>query len=1411
MNQGVLKQLFLLLLLAICSYTNSYASHVFGGELEASCTGNGNYHFRLTIYVDCGRISEFSTADFDVYDVNHSFVKTIYLNSVIMDTLPVKQNACATTVGGTCVGRAVLEGDDVLPPIVGGYTLSFGFCCRNSNISNISNPGGTTMFYTLKLPGSELVNSCNNAPVFSSLPPSEICTNMPLEVDFSATDADGDLLKYRLVSPYGDVNGSTSYSNPLPKVTFASGYSGTDPLGANISIDSLTGKISGVPNKVGLFVIGVVVEEYRAGKLIGTKIRDFTYTVVACKPAMSVNNPVVSTCANMPVQFDYTFGGQLKPGTTPHWNFGDPASGANNTSNIKNPTHQYPGLGTYYAAVDMKDFCGNTLRDTVRVDIVETRATVNDPGDKCKGDAVALTSSDASCSMMTWYSDSTSTTPIHTGCTYNFTMPDSTCIYFEPYADPATYTVGANGYQTWGTDLTNSATFDALLPLVIEGFTLNGDQYWSGCTPFTASFSITQGATVICGPVTKTVGCDGTNATIITGLNFAVPKGTGYTLKVTGATLKPTTGFSPVNKIGVINFTSSGPFYNIKMHSDQKCAKRDKFCIKSKCPCPDTTLKFPAPICSNSNFDLNTLKTTTTSPGTWSIVSSPAGSKPATLSGSIFNAGKNGDGGQYTIMYTADGGPYPMCADSNVRTITINTRDTANISPNQGPFCLSDGVQTLKLESISSAGSWSGNGITNASTGTFDPAVATVGSHVISYTTNGICSVTDTQTIVVVAQKISNIITADTSVCRNANKFKIRTSANTTAGGTWLCTTPSVIDASGNFDATKGSAGSTYKIYYALQGATLACSAIDSVSITLLSIDTAKITLNQGPFCIASGVQTLQLESISHSGTWSGTGITNAANGSFDPNIAGTGLKVISFTTDGSCKVVDTVQITVVGKKNANITTADTTVCQNSTAFNIRLSSNSSSGGTWFNGLTPATNNYNPTTVGSSKIYYAVQGLGLACSAVDSVTITVNANADASLQTPTITNFCPGDNGITIVQNEHPATGVWWSVPAGAVNSSGFFNPANASLGATKVYYGISGMCGDSNFVTLTLHPKKDPTITPFGPLCESAKIHSMKSKDAGVWSIDGVASNGTFLAKNYTPGMHQVILSINDFCPVADTITVEVKKIPSTNFTADTLGGCVPLQVEFTDLSDSNALSSYWYVMQGSKIMDSTVVSDVANFQFDNPGCYNIVLKNNYAYGCSSSYQLPNQVCTDNPPIANFDFLDLPKNIQDPTVNMDNKSLFANSYVWHMPEGTPSTSTLVDAYTRYAATQLDTFLVTLLASNQWCSDSITKALIIHDVFGVYVPNAFTPNNDGKNETFYPTGRNIVGEHYQFMVFNRWGELIYETNTPLAAWNGKRNNMMEDCQIDTYVWKLIILNTFTNKKEEMVGTVTLVR
>jgi gliding motility-associated-like protein len=94
----------------------------------------------------------------------------------------------------------------------------------------------------------------------------------------------------------------------------------------------------------------------------------------------------------------------------------------------------------------------------------------------------------------------------------------------------------------------------------------------------------------------------------------------------------------------------------------------------------------------------------------------------------------------------------------------------------------------------------------------------------------------------------------------------------------------------------------------------------------------------------------------------------------------------------------------------------------------------------------------------------------------------------------------------------------------------------------------------------------------------------------------------------------------------------------------------------------------------------------------------------------------------------------------------------------------------------------------------------------------LFVPNAFTPNDDGRNEIFYVEGVNVYD--FELWIFDRWGEVIYHSLDMKEGWNGKRNNNMQDAQIDVYVWK--VKYRFWEDREnnkplrEEVGTVTLV-
>jgi gliding motility-associated-like protein len=89
----------------------------------------------------------------------------------------------------------------------------------------------------------------------------------------------------------------------------------------------------------------------------------------------------------------------------------------------------------------------------------------------------------------------------------------------------------------------------------------------------------------------------------------------------------------------------------------------------------------------------------------------------------------------------------------------------------------------------------------------------------------------------------------------------------------------------------------------------------------------------------------------------------------------------------------------------------------------------------------------------------------------------------------------------------------------------------------------------------------------------------------------------------------------------------------------------------------------------------------------------------------------------------------------------------------------------------------------------------------------IYVPNTFTPDNNGDNDYFFPKGGNIV--EYEMMIFNRWGELIFESDNFNDRWDGTYANGLP-CPDGTYVWKIIYEDVMGNR-EEIVGHVNLLR
>lgn len=119
-------------------------------------------------------------------------------------------------------------------------------------------------------------------------------------------------------------------------------------------------------------------------------------------------------------------------------------------------------------------------------------------------------------------------------------------------------------------------------------------------------------------------------------------------------------------------------------------------------------------------------------------------------------------------------------------------------------------------------------------------------------------------------------------------------------------------------------------------------------------------------------------------------------------------------------------------------------------------------------------------------------------------------------------------------------------------------------------------------------------------------------------------------------------------------------------------------------------------------------------------------------------------------------------------------------------------------------------YTVKLLATNTalGCSDSIRKTLTVLDFCLIEVPTAFTPNNDGLNDYFRPHNA-LKADRYDFKVYNRWGQLVFQSNNWQEQWDGRINGVLQTTGV--YVWMLSYTHRDTKQPVFKKGTVTLIR
>lgn len=390
--------------LGLFSAMESSATHIVGGELTYQHVRDDIYIIRVTLRRDCllgSPEAEFdnpaSVTIFSADGARATWIQglqpygntssnagpngeyftngQLFLPFQESDTLnQFIRSDCGFEGTQVCVHETTYLGLLRLPFRSTGYILAYQRCCRNETIGNIEDPLETGSTYWTHITGDALTNQ-NSSPRFIQWPDVYICTDKPLMFDHSATDVDGDSLVYRLVLPYAGGGRAPSLNKPqpienfpFPQVEWRPPFNLDNLMGGvPLQVHSQTGALTATPNLVGQYLIGVVVEEYREGKLLGIIRRDFQYNVRICsQPPLAQFSTSETNCDGLTVEFyneslaanDFT------------WNFDFPNTDTSFNSKEENPIFTFPQSGVYnvrLTSVRGSDLCLDTITKEVFV------------------------------------------------------------------------------------------------------------------------------------------------------------------------------------------------------------------------------------------------------------------------------------------------------------------------------------------------------------------------------------------------------------------------------------------------------------------------------------------------------------------------------------------------------------------------------------------------------------------------------------------------------------------------------------------------------------------------------------------------------------------------------------------------------------------------------------------------------------------------------------------------------------------------------------------------------------------------------------------------------------------------------------------------------------------------------------
>ncbi|MFN4249307.1 MAG: PKD domain-containing protein [Flavipsychrobacter sp.] len=395
--------------------------------------------------------------------------------------------------------------------------------------------------------------------------------------------------------------------------------------------------------------------------------------------------------------------------------------------------------------------------------------------------------------------------------------------------------------------------------------------------------------------------------------------------------------------------------------------------------------------------------------------------------------------------------------------------------------------------------------------------------------------------------------------------------------------------------------------------------------------------------------------------------------------------------------------------------------------------------------------------------------------------------------------FTDQSNGINI-----------WNWNFGDGGTSNIDNPTHtypASSGTYNVKLVVSnGTCADSVTKQIVLnHPLVADFDMSVDSICQGKLVTFTNNSSATpatlptyFWDFkDGNTSdqyNVTHTFLNY--GVYNIEMTITDYlgCKKTATKTLVVDSLGSANFLSDSVI-CAGESIKFLgDYSTIGGTYAEWNFGDGHVIKDKFTIEHA----YDNPGTYLVQLTANYRICPDTTYD-------QNVYVKPYPTIDLGKDTSlcpdgNPFIIKDMINASTAGVRWHWNTETKDTGSYINVHHpgKYAVTvDLD-------------GCSATDTIEVKKNCYIDIPNVFTPNGDGYNDYFLP--RQLLSRSvtkFSMTIFNRWGEVIFETNSINGrGWDGKVNDKEQPTGVYVYMIKATFANGYS---ENYQGNVTLLR